>query len=894
MIDIKILSIFIIILVIIVIFYFILRPTQSTQVNKEDKCKHCGDLDCDKLTGKCIEPVKKCGSDKPTDTKCNYICIQDKWMCDGATGCETSYLPNSIGSCSLNDIKCKDGYFYCPADTTSCNEGDLYFRKDGNTCSNCPLKTYGDKCEKECKNGSVTTGNCVCKDNTYYGDNCGEKCGKNKIYVDGKCVCGPFYDVDGDNCKEKVCPNGKINNGNCICNDGYTGANCDTAICNKNQTYKDGKCTCLTNTDGFQYYGPNCDVYKCRLASEFVVDSKGVPSCNCSSDNSCGLMCQHTSENKCNKNGTPNCNSNGDFVDCKCNVGYTGTYCQCKISDKPNTDVPCKGDTSYCGPTGWVQNTYTSNDDFLKINGFTGQDDWYQKCFSTNCSELLSGAMTLNSDLNKSPRYICTGCPKESGVKCKEGQISLCDSTTNYNWNCVDIKENTTCPPDTKDIHNNYCMNNGVKEQPHCFHCGSKTTEWICTNSGQIPSLKCLQEAVGIDLEKGVIGTTDPIYYNTGGLVFKPTTDSEACDSYLDSYFKNRQLNDVNSNPSTGGYNFENLLNNPEGTFDRNTKLFTAIGGNRYFNAKVGDSNDKCIYTDEMVKKYITKPNDPNQKLCNGKNFIQDKDKDNGNFLPSGKCDCGDFKGSNCQYSDKETCSGNGTVNDNGICKCNTGYLGKNCQYSNHITCPVDETHDGIVDDNGKCHYGNLCGYKYPRCKFCTNLDNYDNMTCSETINDNIFSNKCTTRQKSGYYGCPLKKDPFYWSNYTGLACQNYDNDFKYCKNGAVISQYNAGRKYDFCQLNDFTTIPEFNNIKTLTEGLNTKVSSISLANEGSNVIGYQYPMDSDIVLNSDVSSFGLKDICKADGPIYDDNIFNNNKYPLNFGERGNPTDWMH
>jgi hypothetical protein len=887
MIDIKKIFIFIIILVIIVIFYFILRPTQSTLVNKEDKCKHCGDLDCDKLTGKCIEPVKKCGSDKPTDTKCNYICIQDKWMCDGATGCETSYLPNSIGSCSLNDIKCKDGYFYCPADTTSCNEGDLYFRKDGNTCSNCPLKTYGDKCEKECKNGSVTTGNCVCTDNTYYGDNCGEKCGKNKIYVDGKCVCGPFYDVDGDNCKEKVCPNGKINNGNCICNDGYTGANCDTSICNKNQTYKDGKCTCLTNTDGFQYYGPNCDVYKCRLASEFVVDSKGVPSCNCSSDNSCGLMCQHTSENKCNKNGTPNCNGTGDFVDCKCNVGYTGTNCQCKISDKPNTDDPCKGDTSYCSSTGWVQNTYSSNDDFLKKNEFTGQDDWYTKCFSKNCPGLLSGTMSLNSNLNNSPRYTCTGCPKLNNVQCSNGQIALCDDSTVNNWKCVDRKENTTCPPATKDINNMYCMNNGQQEPPTCFHCDDKTSEWICTNSGGNPSYKCLQKAVGIELETGVIGTIQPIYYNTSSLVFKPTTDAEACDSYLDSYFNGRQQNDVNSNPFTSGYNFKTLLNNPEGTFDHNTKLFTAIGNNRYFNAKVGDFNDKCIYTDEMIKKYITKSS-KDEKLCNGKNFIQDKD--NGNFLPSGKCDCGDFKGSNCQYSDKETCSGNGTVDDNGTCKCNTGYLGTNCKY----TCKVDDKNSGEIID-GKCDYTKLCSYKYPRCKSCTNTDNYDNMTCSETIDNNIFSSKCTPRDKveNGIFGCPIIKDSTFWSKYTGLSCHHNTVDYNNCnkQNGAVISQYDVGQKYDFCQINDFTTIPEFKSINT--EGLNAKVSSFFLANQENNVIGYQFPKDDMPVHQSnDMLSYNLTDICKTN-PQGSSIRVSDRDCPLNFGEQGSRTNWM-
>ena len=40
------------------------------------------------------------------------------------------------------------------------------------------------------------------------------------------------------------------------------------------------------------------------------------------------------------------------------------------------------------------------------------------------------------------------------------------------------------------------------------------------------------------------------------------------------------------------------------------------------------------------------------------------------------------WMGPTCQYSRETTCNSRGNVDDNGVCKCDSGYAGKNCEYS--------------------------------------------------------------------------------------------------------------------------------------------------------------------------------------------------------------------
>ena len=664
-------------------------------------------------------------------------------------------------------MKCENGIFYCPKDT-SCHNGDLYFEQEGNKCLNCPASYFGDNCELNCHKGSYQNGKCTCPD-PYYGDYCEKQCDTNKIYKDGNCVCDILYEPDGNGCKKIECVKGTLKDGKCLCStgftgthceipicekheiidglnckckDGFTGQHCETLTCGKNMKVDNGSCLCLDNKDGTQYYQHNneCLEYQCRLSSQFKLDN-GTPKCIC--DDSCGQFCEITRD-KCNQHGTPNC-VNNQFMNCNCDSGFTGPHCNC-TSQKPSENK-CKGETYYCGENGWTKNTYTDENDFYRKNGFSNHDDWYTNCFSANCPTLLSGTMSFDP----THIYECIGCPKDNMKTCSDGQVSLCDSSTNHQWSCKDVVKNTSCPPDTD---NYYCMNNNIKNKPVCFHCDDKNSEWVCTNSGASPSLNCLTSAVGINIESNVIGSSRPIYYKTSGLVFKPTTDNDACEKYLDSYFNGKQINDVNNDPEYSGYNFKNVLGNPEGTYNQENKKFTPFSGNRYFNAIVGNYNDKCVYTDDMVKQYVMKTSDP---LCNGGAFIQDQDK-NGNLLPSGHCHCLSGRaGNNCQYSEK-TCNGNGTVDENGNCTCNlnfTGthcekcvspYKGKKCDFTDEKTC----NGNGTVDENGKCTCSPI--YLGDHCEKCDKkwISEYQNIiqSCITSPNRNECNKKASDMLK--------------------------------------------------------------------------------------------------------------------------------------------------
>ena len=62
--------------------------------------------------------------------------------------------------------------------------------------------------------------------------------------------------------------------------------------------------------------------------------------------------------------------------------------------------------------------------------------------------------------------------------------------------------------------------------------------------------------------------------------------------------------------------------------------------------------------------------------------------------LPNGTCSCGGgFKGTHCEYSDAETCSGRGRVDSSGSCACDYGF---------------DDTGGGGVRQCSKCWAGQL------------------------------------------------------------------------------------------------------------------------------------------------------------------------------------------
>ena len=230
---------------------------------------------------------------------------------------------------------------------------------------------------------------------------------------------------------------------------------------------------------------------------------------------------------------------------------------------------------------------------------------------------------------------------------------------------------------------------------------------------------------------------------------------------------------------------------------------------------------------------------------------------------------------------------------------CNTDLCGTVCCPENYFckdgTCITCKTPIGDgVNNNNVCDYSSLCQTKFPRCKTCTNINDYMIMSCSETENDEILSKDCipydpSSNPKQTEYGCPVKKDPFLWSTYIGTACHHDTVDYNCCINGANISQdYSPGfNKMDFCVLDDFTKINNPKLSVSNKDGLNTAVSSPFLQNVDDNVVIYDVPNDS--ISNYDQSK--IIGVCKTNNSDFRKN--ENKVTSLKFGQPGNPNNWQ-
>jgi hypothetical protein len=791
-------GIFILIIIICIIYFVFLRPTSndnnSGQGKDKDICGRCQPPNtCNKNTGQCISPDTCGGNAKPQDDK-NYYCFKGNWTLNtNIKSCNNSYLPTDIGSCSLETLKCENSILYCPTDKTICNSGDLYFYElNNNKCLNCPTGFNGPTCnfsDKDCKNGKINTdgsGNCICPNNTYYGDKCEYQCtGDGKIYdnYSTKCICDPIlYDVDGDGCKKKECGYGKLNTstGKCDCTGGYSGDKCDNRICNDNQDYNitTNVCVCKQNINGSQYYGTGCTGYNCNLATEFNYDISKGPSCDCSKDvGSCGKFCEFTRKLNCNDRGNTNCNANNDFVSCKCESGWTGTNCQCK-DDKPKDTNPCLGIDFVCGVSGdWVPSYKDCNELIGSYNN--GIQGWSEACFSTifEKDNYMVGKISKCEDNTKnnyvtkncSPE-ICAiplGCPKIPQTPCEKGKgkVNLCDESTTYNWSCVDQihnKTNGNCPPLPQGA---YCIKeDGITpDPPMCFQCGPNGgSEWICQNEGALPSESCSQD-LGIKINNNITGFAKPIYTYSqdSNLPIYPTTDRNQCLNIL----KNVSQGDPFFNGQISTYNIAKTYGNPIGTFDQQSTSFTDLdkdNTNRYFIPNTNYNSAKCLLKDEDILNYIIKGNGT---LCSGNGtFKQDIDS-NGHYLPSGSCSCtGGYVGNNCQFSSYTTCNSSGEPTYAGLCTCKKGYAGNTCQFSRQDCGGGVGFGDPVSSDDGKTllrcncdggYIGNTCQFSNSNCNKSVKSNYPFNITgvASVDVKDNLICDYSQT------CGVPLDSD---------------------------------------------------------------------------------------------------------------------------------------
>ncbi len=74
------------------------------------------------------------------------------------------------------------------------------------------------------------------------------------------------------------------------------------------------------------------------------------------------------------------------------------------------------------------------------------------------------------------------------------------------------------------------------------------------------------------------------------------------------------------------------------------------------------------------------------------------------------------FKGDKCQFSDSISCSGNGTVDENGKCTCNPGYSGDNCQTKKSLCTPKCTDNTDKITIN--CGQDDGCGGTCPNTNY--------------------------------------------------------------------------------------------------------------------------------------------------------------------------------
>lgn len=157
-----------------------------------------------------------------------------------------------------------------------------------------------------------------------------------------------------------------------------------------------------------------------------------------------------------------------------------------------------------------------------------------------------------------------------------------------------------------------------------------------------------------------------------------------------------------------------------------------------------GWEGDNC--ETEQARPCTTGPDGNSATVCSGEGTAS------GTYSPGSPegrstcvCNCIDtYAGPNCEYSDRDTCSGNGLAQDNGTCVCNPGYEGDNC--SDGVTCtngPNDEA----------CQNGTPSG-NFPNCTCDCTGTNYQGDHCETPI-----PCQATDAGAPGYINCHNSDD---------------------------------------------------------------------------------------------------------------------------------------
>jgi hypothetical protein len=363
--------------------------------------------------------------------------VNQVWRCKLPGETEENPPPDYLGSCYITEVKSDNGKYYCPNESTICNEnGSLYtdnickcnenyygdafgFGQCKNKCPDGTFLYQGKQCEPilPCVNGTFSKllNACVCNTGFYNKNNiCKEipSCNGRGIYNTLTEICDCVGGYSGDRCQHQ-CPSGQYyfngncttrlvceNNGSfdeatrkCTCNGNWTGLICNVSRLtncsnNGNPVLNEGglfsRCDCDNS-----YYGPICKDTKATMCNGRGIpqyDSNGqFTHCVCDNPKDGGKRCQLTSADYCHSNGKVFTTSTDTFDRCQCDAGSTGDFC-CLINQKISVTDACtekeplclqgSGDNGY----GWKRNYKTETEITNTNTGWPRSGTCTSKC----------------------------------------------------------------------------------------------------------------------------------------------------------------------------------------------------------------------------------------------------------------------------------------------------------------------------------------------------------------------------------------------------------------------------------------------------------------------------------------------------------------------------------